>query len=110
MFPQGVEEGPADEVTKASVTSALQGALAATRTWLSRVFTRNMFQTYLTTVRFTYPDEIAVSLARTWEAAVGMGLGIRMTVTRHYPAEEPQPWPETLVLPRFLCKEGMWFN
>ncbi|XP_073901038.1 E3 ubiquitin-protein ligase RNF213 isoform X4 [Castor canadensis] len=56
----GVEEGPADEVTKASVTSALQGALAATRTWLSRVFTRNMFQTYLTTVRFTYPDEIAV--------------------------------------------------
>uniref|UniRef100_A0A8C6FXF9 E3 ubiquitin-protein ligase RNF213 n=1 Tax=Moschus moschiferus TaxID=68415 RepID=A0A8C6FXF9_MOSMO len=54
--------GPRNETGKKnSVKTIFQGTLAATRSWLQKIFKKSMFQTgYFSSVTFTYSEEIEV--------------------------------------------------
>ncbi|XP_045425587.1 E3 ubiquitin-protein ligase RNF213 isoform X3 [Lemur catta] len=56
-----VDSGLGSETGKDSVPTVSQGTLAATRTWLHKIFKKSMFQgTRLSPVSFTYSEEIEV--------------------------------------------------
>ncbi|XP_035293735.1 E3 ubiquitin-protein ligase RNF213 isoform X3 [Cricetulus griseus] len=58
--PGGTTEGSVAKDNEDLVTNIFQEALSTTRHWLRRLFKNNMFFTSIATVRFTYPEEMAM--------------------------------------------------